>query len=162
VRVENRARAKRIANDATIKVGAWLGGQLLLGAIIGATATIGFWLIGVPYFYVLGLIAAIGEQVPVVGPIMAAVPAILLGWTVSPQTALIVAVYCWTQQFIENNFLVPRIMERQVGVSPVTIMVALLIGSSLLGLPGAILAVPTAAIVQVIVQELLVKDEDAK
>ena len=162
VRAENRARAKRIANDATIKVGAWLGGQLLLGAIIGATATIGFWLIGVPYFYVLGLVAAIGEQIPVVGPIMAAVPAILLGWTVSPQTALIVLVYCWAQQFVENNFLVPRIMERQVGVSPVTIMVALLIGSSLLGLPGAILAVPTAAIVQVIVQELIVKDDNHK
>ena len=52
----------------TIKVGAWLGGQLLLAAIIGITATIGFWLIGVPYFYVLGLIAAVGEMIPVVGP----------------------------------------------------------------------------------------------
>lgn len=162
VRPENRARANRIANAATMKVGAWLGGQLLLSAVIGTTATIGFWVIGVPYFYVLGLVAAIGESIPVVGPILAAVPAVLLGWTVSPQTALIVAAYCWAQQFVENNFLVPRIMERQVGVSAVTIIVALLIGSTLLGLVGAILAVPTAAIVQVIVHEYLVKaDEDA-
>lgn len=155
----NRRQADRMAHAVTIKVGAWLGGQLLLGAIIGTTATIGFWLIGVPYFYVLGLIAAVGEMIPVVGPILAAVPAILLGWTVSPQTALIVLAYCWVQQFIENNLLVPRIMERQVGVSPVTIMIALLVGTTLLGFMGAILAVPSAAIVQVIVQEQLARED---
>ena len=156
---ENRARADRIMRDVTVKVGAWLGGQLLLATIIGITATIGFWLIGVPYFYVLGLIAAVGEMIPVVGPILAAVPAIALAATVSPQTALFTAIYCWGQQFVENNFLVPRIMERQVGVSPVTIMIALLVGSTLLGFLGAILAVPTAAIAQVLVQEYLNNDE---
>ena len=161
IRPENRARADRISSAVTVKVGAWLGGQLLLAAVIGTTATIGFWLIGVPYFYVLGLVAAIGEMIPVVGPIVAAVPAILLAWTVSPQTALIVLAYSWAQQFVENNFLVPRIMERQVGLSPVAIILALLAGSSLLGLVGAILAVPTAAIVQVLVQELVVKDDEA-
>ena len=156
---ENRARVDRIMRDVTVKVGAWLGGQLLLAAIIGITATIGFWLIGVPYFYVLGLIAAVGEMIPVVGPILAAVPAIALAATVSPQTALFTALYCWGQQFVENNFLVPRIMERQVGVSPVTIMISLLVGSTLLGFLGAILAVPTAAIVQVLVQEFLNNDQ---
>jgi predicted PurR-regulated permease PerM len=152
-KASNRHRADSIMKAVTIKVGAWLGGQLLLGAIIGASATLGFWLIGVPYFYVLGLVAAVGELIPVIGPILAAVPAILLGWTVSPQTALMTAGYCWAQQFVENNVLVPRIMERQVGVSPVTIIVALLVGSTLLGLPGAVLAVPSAAIVQVLIQE---------
>ena len=156
---DNRARVDRIMRDVTVKVGAWLGGQLLLAAIIGITATVGFWLIGVPYFYVLGLIAAVGEMIPVVGPILASVPAIALAATVSPQTALFTALYCWGQQFVENNFLVPRIMERQVGVSPVTIMIALLVGSTLLGFLGAILAVPTAAIVQVLVQEYLNNDE---
>jgi predicted PurR-regulated permease PerM len=152
---DNRKRADRIMRAVTIKVGAWLGGQLLLAAIIGTTATIGFWLLGVPYFYVLGLIAAVGEMIPVVGPILAAVPAIGLAATVSPQTALFTALYCWAQQFVENNLLVPRIMERQVGVSPVTIMIALLVGSSLMGFLGAILAVPSAAIAQVLVMEHL-------
>ena len=159
IRRENRARAERISSAVTVKVGAWLGGQLLLAAIIGTSATIGFWLIGVPYFYVLGLLAAVGEMIPVVGPILAAIPAVLLGLTVSPQTALIVVAYSWAQQFVENNLLVPRIMERQVGVSPATILIALLIGSTLLGLVGAILAVPTAAIVQVVFQELVVNAE---
>jgi predicted PurR-regulated permease PerM len=158
---DNRKRADRIMRAVTIKVGAWLGGQLLLAAIIGTTATVGFWLLGVPYFYVLGLIAAVGEMIPVIGPILAAVPAIGLAATVSPQTALFTALYCWAQQFFENNLLVPRIMERQVGVSPVTIMVALLVGSTLLGFLGAILAVPSAAIAQVLVEEYLNRDTNA-
>ena len=159
IREDNRKRADRIMRAVTVKVGAWLGGQLLLAAIIGTTATIGFWLLGVPYFYVLGLLAAVGEMIPVVGPILAALPAIGLAFTVSPQTALFTGLYCWAQQFTENNLLVPRIMGMQVGVSPVTIMIALLVGSTLLGLLGAILAVPSAAIVQVLVQEYLNRDE---
>lgn len=152
---EHREGVDRVATAATLKVGAWLGGQLLLSAVIGTTATVGFWLIGVPYFYVLGLLAAFGELIPVVGPILAAVPAILLGATVSTQTMIVVALFCWAQQFVENNVLVPRIMERQVGVSPVTIIVALLVGSTLFGLIGAVLAVPTAAIAQVVLEEHL-------
>ena len=158
---EDRKRWDRMTSVVTTKVGAWLGGQLLLAAIIGTSATIGFWLIGVPYFYVLGLVAAVGEMIPVVGPIIAAVPAVLLGWTVSPQTAVFVLIYSWAQQFVENNFLVPRIMEKQVGLSPATIIIALMVGSTLLGLLGAILAVPTAAIIQVIVNEQLSREEEA-
>ena len=156
---DRRARVARIARTVTEKVGAWLAGQFLLAAIIGSTATFAYWLIGVPYFYVLGLVAAVGEMIPVVGPILAAIPAILIGATVSAQTAFITAGFCWAQQFVENNLLVPRIMGRQVGVSPVMIMVALLVGSSLLGFVGAILAVPSAAILQVLVQEYLKGDE---
>jgi len=150
---ESQPRIDRVLRSVTVKVGAWLGGQMLLCVIIGASSTIAFGLMGVPFFYVLGLIAAVGEMIPVVGPILAAVPAILLALTVSPQLALGVLVYSWVQQFVENNLLVPRIMESQVGVSPVTIVAALLIGSSLLGFVGAILAVPTAAIIQVLIRE---------
>jgi predicted PurR-regulated permease PerM len=157
---DRRSGAGRVMQGVTEKVGAWLGGQLLLAIVIGATASIGLWIIGVPYFYVLGLVAAVGEAIPVVGPILAAVPAIFMGWTVSPQTALVVLAYFAVQQFVENNFLVPRIMERQVGISPVTILVALLIGTELLGIVGAVLAVPTAAIAQVLVQEYLARHDE--
>jgi predicted PurR-regulated permease PerM len=150
---ERRPRVKRITGDVAVKVGAWLNGQILLSVVIGVTATVGLWILGVPYPYVLGLIAGLGEFIPIVGPIGAAVPAILMGWTISFQTALFVAAYFAIQQFLENNVLVPRIMERQVGVSAVTILVALLIGGELLGVVGAVLAVPTAAIVQVVLQE---------
>jgi predicted PurR-regulated permease PerM len=153
VKPENQPRVDRIMRSVTHKVGAWLFGQLVLAGIVGVAATIAFKLIGVPYYYVLGLMAGVGEFVPVIGPLLAAVPAVVLGWTISPQTALIVATYSSVQQFIEGNILVPRIMERQVGVSPVSIIAALLIGSSLMGLVGAILSVPTAAIIQVIIRE---------
>jgi predicted PurR-regulated permease PerM len=156
---ERRPQVARITSAVTEKVGAWLSGQLLLALVIGSTAAFGLWLMGVPYYWVLALVAAIGEMIPVVGPILAAVPAVLVGFTVSPQTGMVVAGYFALQQFIENNFLVPRIMERQVGVSAITVVVALLIGTELLGLVGALLAVPTAAIVQVLFQEFMKKDE---
>jgi predicted PurR-regulated permease PerM len=156
---ERRPQVARITRAVTEKVGAWLGGQLLLALVIGSTAALGLKLMGVPYYWVLALLAAIGEMIPVVGPILTAIPAILVGFTVSTQTGLVVAAYFALQQFIENNFLVPRIMERQVGVSAISVVVALLIGTELLGLVGALLAVPTAAIVQVLFQEFMKKDD---
>jgi predicted PurR-regulated permease PerM len=133
---------------------------LLLGAMIGTTAAIGLWLMGVPYFYVLAVIAAIGEMIPVVGPILAAIPAVAVALTVSPATALFAGIFFVVQQQIENHLLVPKIMERQVGMSAGFVIIALLIGGSLLGIVGAILAVPTAAIVQVVFQELLPATSD--
>lgn len=156
---QNRERAGRIMENVTLKVGAWLGGQLLLSFVIGTTAAIGLWILGVPYFYVLGLVAGVGELIPVIGPILATIPAVLVGLTVSPQVGLLVLIYFAVQQLVENNVLVPRIMEKQVGVSAVTILVALMIGSQLQGFVGAILAVPTAAIVQVLIQEFLDRED---
>ncbi|MDQ3068479.1 MAG: AI-2E family transporter [Acidobacteriota bacterium] len=156
-----RAQAANAASEVTVKVSAWLSGQLLLATIIGTTAAIGLWLIGVPYFYVLALLAGIGEMIPVVGPILAAIPALAVASSVSGQQALLVAVFFIVQQQIENHVLVPKIMERQVGISPAMVIVALLIGGSLLGVMGAILAVPTAAIFQVIFQELERRRDDS-
>jgi predicted PurR-regulated permease PerM len=149
-----RRQIAAASRDITVKVSAWLGGQLLLGAIIGATSAIGLWLLGIPFFYVLALISGIGELIPVVGPILAAVPAIAVASTISLNKVVLVIVFFVIQQQFENHVLVPKVMERQVGVSAVTVIVALLIGGKLLGLMGAILAVPTAAILQVLVQEL--------
>jgi predicted PurR-regulated permease PerM len=153
VKPQNRSRVDRVIRAVTVKVAAWLGGQMLLALIIGGTATLAFWWMGVPYFSVLGLLAAIGEMIPVIGPILACIPAIALGWTVSPKIALFVGVYTFIQQMTENNVLVPRIMERQVGISAATILVAMLTGTVLFGFVGAILAIPTAAIIQIMIDE---------
>ncbi len=156
--IEQRLRVATVSSDISVKVSAWLGGQLLLGAIIGTTATIGLWLLGVPYFFVLGLIAGIGELIPMVGPILSAIPALIVALTVSPGMALGVGVFFLAQQQFENHLLVPKLMERQVGVSAVTVIIALLVGGSLLGIVGALLAVPTAAVLQVIFDELTQDD----
>ena len=157
----HRPRVDAATRAITVKVSAWLGGQLLLAGIIGTTSAVGLWLIGVPFFYVLALISGIGELIPVVGPILAAIPAVLVASTVSYQKAVIVVIFFLVQQQIENHVLVPKVMERQVGVSAVTVIVALLIGGKLLGIVGALLAVPTAAILQVLFMELVDKDEPA-
>ena len=149
-----RPRVEEACRRVSTKVSAWLGGQLLLAAIIGGSAAIGLFFMGVPYFYVLALIAGIGEMIPIVGPLLASVPAIAVAFTVSPALALGVALFFFLQQQVENHVLVPKIMERQVGVSAVVVIIALLLGGSLLGVVGAILAVPSAAILQVIFEEL--------
>jgi predicted PurR-regulated permease PerM len=162
---KHRARADEASREATLKVSAWLGGQLLLAAVIGATSAIGLWALGVPFFYVLALISAVGEMIPVVGPILAAIPAIAVASTVSTKTVLFVIIFFFLQQQLENHILVPKIMSRQVGVSAVTVIIALLIGGSLLGIVGAILAVPTAAILQVVATQLMTEPKkivDAK
>lgn len=152
----HRSRVDAASREVTIKVSAWLGGQLLLGASIGASTAVGLWLLGVPFFYVLALVSGVGEMIPVVGPILSAIPALAVAATVSLKTALFVLIFFIVQQQLENHILVPKIMSRQVGVSPVTVIVALLIGGSLAGIVGAILAVPTAAVLQVVANELLV------
>jgi predicted PurR-regulated permease PerM len=149
----NREQVDAAATEITRKVSAWLGGQLLLGFVIGTTSAVGLWLLDVPYFYVLALISGIGEMIPVVGPILAAIPAVIVAGSVSLQKALFVIVFFVVQQQFENHVLVPKVMERQVGVSAVTVILALLIGGNLLGIPGALLAVPTAAIIQVLIAE---------
>ena len=157
---EERVRAADAFRRVTGKVSAWLGGQMLLAAIIGSTAAIALGLMGVPYFYVLALIAAVGELIPIVGPLLAAIPAILVALTVSPALALGVTIFYIAQQQFENHVLVPKIMERQVGVSAVMVVVALLLGASLLGIAGAILAVPTAAILQVLFEEVVSEPDE--
>lgn len=154
-----RTRVAKVAGQVSVKVSAWLGGQILLGFIIGITSAIGLFLLGVPYFFVLAVIAGIGEMIPMVGPLLAAIPTIAVAFTVSPSLGVAAAVFCWVVQIVENNFLVPKVMSQQVGLSAITVIVALIIGSSLLGLAGALLAVPTAAILQVLFEELVLAEE---
>jgi predicted PurR-regulated permease PerM len=150
-----RARVRDACSRVTSKVSAWLGGQLLLGAIIGTTAAIGLWLLGVPYFYVLALLAGIGEMIPVIGPVLSAIPALIVALTVKPMLALFVLIFFFAQQQLENHILVPKIMSRQVGVSAALVIISLMVGGSMLGIIGALLAVPTAAILQVLLEEVL-------
>lgn len=150
-----RPRVEAACRRVSGKVSAWLGGQLLLAGIIGGSAALVLFLVGVPYFYVLALIAGIGEMIPIVGPLLAALPAVAVAFTVSPALALGVGVFFFLQQQFENHVLVPKVMERQVGVSAVAVIVALLVGGTLLGVVGAILAVPTVAILQVLFEELV-------
>jgi predicted PurR-regulated permease PerM len=142
------------AREAVLKVSAWLGAQFVLAGVMGTFAAVGLGLLGVPYFYVVALVAAIGETIPIVGPVIGGITAVAVAITVSAKLAAMVGAYFLILHQLEANILVPKIMERRVGVSPVAVMVALLIGGSLWGLIGAILAIPTVAILSIIVDQI--------
>jgi predicted PurR-regulated permease PerM len=158
VSAPRRPRVSAVVSEIGRKVSAWLGGQFLLSGIIGASTATVLGLMGVPYFIVLAVISAIGEMIPVIGPFLAAIPAVLVALSVSWKLALFVAGFFLVQQQLENHLLVPKLMERQLGISPVTVIIALLVGSALLGVVGALLAIPTAAIIQVLVQEMVLRE----
>jgi predicted PurR-regulated permease PerM len=147
------------AREIVAKVSAWLRAQFVLAGVMGTCAAIGLGLMGVPYFYVVALIAAIGETIPIVGPIIGGITAVAVAITVSAKLALMVGAFFLVLHQLEANVLVPKIMERRVGVSPVAVMVALLIGGALWGIIGAILAIPTAAILSVVVEEIVADHE---
>jgi predicted PurR-regulated permease PerM len=142
------------------KLGGWVRGQLILMVAIGVMATLGYVLLGLPNPAVLGVASGLFEIVPMVGPFLAFTPAVLVALAaVDPTRALMVAGYALVIQQIESNVLVPRVMGRTVGVSPLTVLLGILVGGALAGLPGAFVAVPLAGAMQVILAHAL-RSED--
>lgn len=162
VPAERRSTVSTAARQAVVKVSAWLQAQFVLAGTMGMFVTAGLWWMGVPYFYVLALVAAVGETIPVVGPIIGGITATAVALSVSPKLALMCGAYFLVLHQLEANVLVPKIMEKRVGVSPVAVLVALLVGGDLYGLIGAILAIPTAAILSVIVEEVASGRDDVR
>lgn len=150
---KRREKVATASREIVDKVSAWLRAQFVLAGVMAVFAAVGLALMHAPYFYVVALVAAVGETIPIVGPIVAGVTAVAIALSVSARLAIEVGIYFVVLHQLEANVLVPKIMERRVGVSPVTVIVALLIGVELWGLLGAILAIPTAAILSVVLEE---------
>lgn len=138
------------------KMSSWLAGQLILAAIIGSATFVALLLLGIPYALPLALLAAVGEMIPVLGPILGALPALAIAVLQSPWQFWAVLAFAILLQKFENLFIAPKVMAKKVQVSPLAVIIAFMIGASLLGLVGAIMAIPVAAIVQVIVSEAFV------
>jgi predicted PurR-regulated permease PerM len=138
------------------KLGGWVRGQLLLMLAIGVMATVGYVILGLPNPILLGVAAGLFEIIPMVGPFLAFAPAVLVALAaIDPPRALAVVAYALVIQQIESNILVPRVMGHTVGVSSLTVLLGILVGSALAGLPGAFLAVPLAGALQVILAHVL-------
>jgi predicted PurR-regulated permease PerM len=157
-----RGEVADAAREAVLKVSAWLRAQFVLAGVMGTFTAIGLGLMGVPYFYVVALVAAIGETIPIIGPIIGGITAITVAVTVSAKLAIMVGIYFLVLHQLEANVLVPKIMERRVGVSPVAVLVALLIGGALWGLIGGILAIPTVAILSIIVDQIAASRDEIR
>jgi predicted PurR-regulated permease PerM len=138
------------------KLGGWVRGQIILMLAIGGMATLGYVVLGLPNPVLLGVVAGLCEIIPMIGPFLAFAPAVLVALvTVDPVRALMVVAYALVIQQLESNVLVPRVMGRTVGISAFTVMLGILIGGALAGLPGAFLAVPIAGAAQVILAHTL-------
>jgi predicted PurR-regulated permease PerM len=144
------------------KLGGWVRGQLILMLAIGVMATIGYTVIGLPNSILLGVAAGLFEIVPMIGPFLAFAPAVLVALAVNPAQAIVVVIYALIIQQIETNILVPRVMGHTVGVSPLTVLLGILVGSALAGLPGAFLAVPLAGALQVVLAHALRIEDPAQ
>lgn len=151
-----RDEARDIFAEIEIKVGAYIRGQTLLCLIIGILSLIAYLLIGLPYALVLALIAGLMEAVPWIGPTLGAIPAFLLALTIDPLLAVWVVVATSIIQLLENNVLMPRIMDESVGVNPIVTLLSIAAFGSLLGVVGAILAIPLAAIIQLFLDRFLI------
>lgn len=140
------------------KIGKWMQGQIMLMAIIFILDYIGLSLVGIPYALPLAAFAGLLEIVPYVGPIISAVPGVVLGFLVSPIKGLLaLIIYIITQQ-AESNIVTPLIMKRTVDLNPVVVILALLIGAKLGGILGAILAIPVATTIGIIAKDMMAKD----
>lgn len=140
-------------------LGKWVRGQLTLSVIVGVLIYIGLRILGIPYAVPLALVAGILEIVPIIGPIVSAIPAVLVGLTIAPVMGLAVAALFLIVQQLENNLIVPMVMSKVVGLQPPIIIIALLIGAKLAGIGGAFLAVPIIVVSKIIIQEILTEDQ---
>ncbi len=136
----------------------WLGGQLITMAVVAILTGIGLWLLGVPAAFALALIAFLLDFVPIIGPIAAAIPGILLGFTVSPQIGLATAVLYLVIQQIESNVLQPLIQQRAVELPPALLLFSLLVFGTLQGFAGLLLAAPLTVVLYVLVKRLYVRE----
>ena len=150
-----RAQARELIAEIEDKLGGFLLGQSLLCLVIGGLSLIAYVIIGLPYALVLAIIAGILEAVPIFGPILGAIPALLVALSTEPGKALWVIGATAVIQGLENYLLVPGVMKRSVGINAMVTLLAIAALTSLLGLAGALLAIPLAGIVQLLVSRLV-------
>lgn len=134
-------------------IGGWVRGQLILSLIMACVVYAMLKILGVRYALVLALTAGVAESIPYVGPVFAALPAILIGFTQSPLTGILAAIMYVIAQQTENHILVPKVMSKVTGLHPIVCIFALLIGVKVAGLLGALLAIPVAMMLGIAVAD---------
>ena len=153
-----RAQVGHALDDAGLALRKWLVAQIIVMVAVGLMSGIGLALLGVPLSLSLGLLAGLLEFVPVVGPIAAGIPAVLLGFTQGPETALYVLILYVAVQQIESNVLTPLIQRWAVELPPVIALLSIVAFGLLFGVMGVIFATPMAVVVMAMVQHLYVED----
>lgn len=146
-------RIERFINRLEIQMGGWVRAQVILMIMVGVLNYLGFALLGIDYALALAIIAGFLEIIPNIGPTIAIIPAAVAGFSISTTYGIAIIAWSIVVQQVENNILVPQVMSKSAGINPLLTIIGLLIGLSLAGIPGAILAVPAIIIIKATVQE---------
>ncbi len=155
-----QAKAGQVLDEIGATLSSYVNGLFKLSLISGFTIFIGTASLGIDYPLVLGFWAILAETVPVVGPIMGAVPAVFIAYGQSPSLALYVAVFYAIYYQLDANYLLPKIMGQKIDLHPVLVIASLLIGAKLFGIVGMVFAVPVAAVYRVLYKELWHAEEE--
>lgn len=145
---------EKVIDGIEDRLGGWVRGELLLMTFVGILTYLGYIIIGLNFALALAILAFLLELLPNVGPTIAAIPAVLIGFTISPLHALAAAGWAFLVQQVENSILVPRIMEKTAHINPLVSLISLAIGFKLAGVGGAILAIPTYLLIETIARRV--------
>lgn len=157
----NRAQVKRFMDPVLEKIGGYIAGQVAVALLAGALALIFLAAIGVPFPIALSLWVSISALIPLVGATLGAIPAVIVAFFTSVPLGIATLVYFLVYQQIENYVIAPRIMTKAVDISPAAVLLAALIGGNLLGFVGALMAIPAAASIKLLVQEIYLPRAEA-
>lgn len=152
---EKRQRIGSVIDALEKKLGKWARGQLILMFAIGLGTYIGLLIIGIPFALPLAILSGLLEIVPILGPIVSAIPAVLIGFGISPLVGLGALALAFLVHQLEGYVLVPKIMEKSVGVSPLIVLIAIAIGARLAGIMGVLISIPFVITLQVLAGEYL-------
>ena len=141
------------------KLGAWMQGQIILSVFIGGISWIVLSLLGVPYALPLALLAGLLEVLPTIGPILSAIPATIIAFTISPTLGIAVMIAYFCIQLFENHVLVPNVMQKAVGLNPILVILGITVGGGLMGIAGALLSIPFISFLIVLFNNLHDTDE---
>jgi len=152
---KGKTRFLKIMDNLESNLGSWVSAELLLMTIIGLLSYFGYLALGLKYAVPLAIIAGLLEAVPNIGPIIATIIASLVGLTISPLIALFTLIFGILVQQLENNFIVPKIMKKTIGLNPIITIVLITAGGKLAGIGGALLAIPLFLTIRAIIQGFL-------
>ena len=152
---EQRESTHELITSMEIKVGLFIAGQGILCLAIGVAALVVYLIVGLPNALVLALVAGVLEAVPMLGPLLGAVPASLVALSIAPSKLIWVIVGTIVIQQLEGSFLVPRVMSKTVGVNPLVSLLAIFTFGSIFGIGGVLMAIPMAAIIQILLDRFL-------
>jgi predicted PurR-regulated permease PerM len=141
-------------NQARYKVGYWLAGQCLISFILAILTYPFLVIVDVPYALLLSVVAAFFNLIPIIGPILSAIPAIILALVIDLKIALATGLFYIIIQQIDGNFMTPMIMRKVTGIHPLIVMIVILLGTSLAGALGALIALPVVSIISIFVKGL--------